>query len=1288
MNTNIFPPHVRATERRAPASFPGLFFLILLFFAPVFSLSAQTGWDYIRENDFAGAKIAFQQSLQQNGPEESTLVGLLFIAETLRDEAAYRQYAGQLLSSGWPPHYVWLFDHLHAGKPEEALRQPLHFSLKIPFIEVLADSLFRIRRFEESESWKNRIAPTWNWDIVGPFTNVGGSGFVEITPVENSSFSRTDTFKNENGQTLYWIRQPQVRPGAGVSFDALPAGQEANVYYANSFFNVPETLEAELMISRKQPIKIWLDDRLILSLDRPDAGLRETERLRCTLAQGPHRLLVKIADFPEEIAPDRLAFLDSRTRSGEQSWDDTGEATGISEIEAAFFLRFADPATGETLDQIRPAPESPYPAGAGANPVFERQPFLQYFLDRAATQPEKWENLYLLSKSFAKYAELEEGEAYFAAWRREYPQAAFGKFILAKFYDANDKGDRAEALLSEMDTIRTPTFAEYLFRLEKIDPDNNEPEYVAAMEKILTLSPTNLGMLTRYLQFLQESGRKEALQAYVRRFFEKYRSPYWEKTLGVYLEADSYKPESDETPTERELTRDFKQALKDTRKRFLVSDYETMLAYYRLKERETEVLKTYDELIRTLPDGDFAFRKARYLFERGRNREAIEQLRALTARFPFNSSYCETIGDIYIEEKNEREALAWYRRAVALDGGYLSYQVAEKIEKIEPKPSDTRYFSTIDLLTLARDTTGAEAYAAEESYVQLFSQQIWYDPRQQAVESVRKLIVRINSETGARYWTEADLQLMGEITSARVLKRDGTVSSPNVGWGMAVFKNLQAGDVILVEGGGRQDMPSHIPGELMYIAPVSWPVPVAQASMELVLPDTQPAYFAANRLAAQPTMQLDTPGIKILRWDWRNLAKLEDEDAAPDNYDAMAWLMIGSAADWSKVAQWYERLTYGRTDLNYELREKARALIQPGMQAEEIVAVLHQFITREINYSYVPFMNSNYVPKKAGATLAGKIGDCKDVATLMIALLREYGIPAWHALVSTHQFSRVEPRPALYIFNHAIVAYELPDGVLRYADLTTDYFPTGILPTNDCDAWALVIRPGEKNLRRLPNQQLDTALTRIDIKGRGRIVDGDLLLDVQASLRGVVAGGWREVLLGASPEDRHKELSDYFAGGALSHTELEDIQFTAMDDVEAPLLLSMRLKAYQIFDQVLQFQIMPLPLPMSLRPEKTLFAARRYNDLDIDALLELAPIFETIDLELPAGRQLAEMPPDRSVESPFGRYELRFTALPDGLRVERRLVFHRRFIKYAEFEAFKQFYRTILNGDGGMVVLK
>jgi hypothetical protein len=1265
------------------------FFVFCLFCISVFSLPAQTGWDHIRENDFAAAKITFQQALQQNGPEESTLVGLLFIAETLRDEAAYRLYAGQLLSAGWQPHYVWLFDHLYAGNPAAALPQPLHFSLKIPFIEALADSLFQIRRFEESAAWKNRIAPKWNWDIVGPFTNVGGSGFVETSPVENRPFSRLDTFKNENGRQFFWIRQPETGPGVGVSFDALPGGQETSVYYANSFFTVPERLEAELMISRKQPVKIWLDDQLILSLDRPDnADLRETERLRCTLAQGAHRLLVKIADFPEEIAPDRLAFLDSRTRSGALSWEGADEEYGITDPAAAFFLRFADPVSGETLDQIRPAPESPYPAGAGAKLVFERRPFLQYFLDRAAAQPEKWENLYLLSKCFAKYAELEAGEAYFAAWRREHPQAAFGKFILAKLYDANDKGDRAEALLSEMDTTRTPTFAEHLFRLEKIDPDNNEPEYLAAMEKILTLSPTNLGMLNRYLQFLQESGRKEDLQAFLRRFFEKYRSPYWEKTLGTYLEADSYKPESDETPTERELTRNFKQAQKDVRKYFRLPDYETLLAYFRLKERETEVLKTYDELIRTLPDGDFAFRKARYLFERGRNQEALEGMRELAARFPFNTSYCETIGDIYIEEKNEREALAWYRRALALDEGYWSYQVAEKIEKIEPAPANTRYFSAIDLLALARDTVGAGAYAAEESFVQLFSQQLWYDPKKQAVESVRKLIVRINSETGARYWTEADLQLLGDITSARVLRRDGTVSSPNVGWGMAVFKNLQAGDVILVEGGGRQDMPSHIPGELMYIAPVSWSVPVAQATLDLVLPDTQPAYFAANRLVAEPTMQLDTPGVKILRWDWRNLAKLEDEDAAPDNYDAMAWLMIGSAADWSKVAQWYERLTYGRTDLNYELREKARTLIQPGMQAPEIVAVLHRFITREINYSYVPFMNSNYVPKKAGATLAGKIGDCKDVATLMIALLREYGIPAWHALVSTHQFSSVEPRPALYIFNHAIVAYTLPDGVLRYADLTTDYFPTGILPTNDCDAWALVIRPGEKNLRRLPNQQLDTALTRMEIRGRGRIVDGDLLLDVQTSLQGVVAGGWREVLLGASPEDRLKELSNYFAGGALSHTELEDIQFTNMDDVEAPLLLSMRLKAFQIFDQVLQFQIMPLPLPMSLRPEKALFAARRYNDLDIDALLELAPIYETIDLELPADRQLAEMPPNRSVESRFGRYELRFTALPGGLRVERRLVFHQRFIKYSEFEAFKQFYRPILNGDGGMVVLK
>jgi tetratricopeptide (TPR) repeat protein len=1264
------------------------FYLVCVSLLP---LSAQTGWDHIRQNDFVSAKSAFEQTLQSQPGDEATLSGLLFLSETLRDEDAYRRYANQLLTNGWQPQYVWLFDHLYSGRPEKALQQQLPYSLTIPFLKTLADSLFQLRRFEESKNLNSQFAPEWNWAVTGPFTNVGGSGFVEKTPVEGRPFSWQDTFRNENGQAFFWIRQPDTAPGEQVLFDALPSGQELGVYYANTFLQIPETREVDLFVTRQQPIKIWLDDHLILSLDRPGAPeLYDSERLRFTLPAGAHRLLVKIAEFPPESSADRLNFQETREEI------EAPEVAGMEDFyggwvehHSGFLLRFADPATGKTLEQVQSISETPYPSVATLKTDFADRPYLEYFMKQVEQHPDDWGRLYLLSRAYGKYAQFETGEAYFAAWQKAHPDAAFGKYLLAKLYDANDKTDRAEALLSEMDTIATPTFAEHLFRLDKIDSENSEAEYLAAMEKILQLSPTNKIMLDRYLSYLQEKGRKDQLRDYVRKFLDQYRTPFWEKHMNAYLKDDSYKPEGTTTLTDRERERNFQQALKNTRKRFYAADYEVMLHFYRLKERESDVLKTYDELIRIVPGGasEYEYRKARYLFERDRFDEALNLLTTLIRKRPFNAQYCETIGDIHVEKKNDAQALYWYHRASELGGGVL-YQLDEKIDKLAPKELQTRFFETVDVLAIARDTMGISAYASEESYIQLFSQQLVFDAETQTMEAVRKVVVRINSETGARYWTEADLQLLGEINSARVLKKDGTVSSPNVGWGMAVFKNLQAGDVIIVEGGGRHDMPMDIPQELLFLAPLSWPVPVARATLELVLPDTQQIYFAGNRIEAQPASRRDTAGVKILHWEWQNLAKLEDEDAAPDNYDAMAWLMMGSVADWSKVVQWYERLTYARTEVNYELREQAQALIRPDMQPEQIVTALHQFITRDINYSYVPFMNSNYVPKKAGATLAGKIGDCKDVATLMIALLREYGIPAWYTLVSTHQFSSVEARPALYIFNHAIVAYQLPDGALRFADLTTDYFPTGILPAGDCGAWALVIRPGETQLRRLPDQLHDTTLTRIDIRARARLSDGDLDMEVQADIRGVVAGNWREVLLGASPEDRLKELSGYFGGNALSHTELEDIRFTNMDDVEVPLQLSMRMKAYQVFDQVLDFQIMPLPLPMSLSPEKALFAARRYNDLDLDALFEIAPVFETIDLELPPGRKLAEMPRDRTVESPFGRYELRFSPLPNGLRVERRLVFHRRFVKHSEFEEMKRFYREVLNGDGGMVVLK
>lgn len=1272
---------------------------ILLFFILLFSLRAgaqQSGWELIEANDFIAARSAFQKELQQNPNNEAALTGMLFCTETVHEEEAYTQYAQHLMRAGWQAPYYWLFGHLYEGKPEEILVQSLPMSLRIPMMQQVADSLRFHYREQESRQLLATALPDWNWSIIGPFDNMRGSGFIETTPVEQGAFDPEMTYKNSTGSEFKWLQRRTPQPGSPVSFELLPRRNDLATYYACTFLQVPTARRVRMGIQRNAPLKIWLDNQLLATL-APDFTPDEWdgESLEFDLSAGTHYLLVKLSEFPDDDAntPLALEFLEAPDERQEDFYQNLSEITSYfygGGVQPSFQVRLTEPASGALMSDVSTSFQGTYtPARQMPAVVYENRPFLKYYMKQAATG-EPW-RVYLLSKAFLHAGAAEEAEAWFAAYRETHPGSSFARYLLAKCFDANGKGERAEALLSEMDTVATPTFAEYYNRFQKINKEQEEVKFVSALEQLLGISPANWEIVNTYLDFLKEKGRKEQVKTWVNDFLKYNNTEKWKKRLEIYLKEESYRPETFKPVSDKQREKKFKAARKELKEHFSLNLYEQILEYYRYREQEKDVLATYDQIIAMMPwNGAYALSKARYLFEKERPSEALQLLNTLVREYPYSPAIFELMGDIAIEQKNEAEALQWYRQAEKTSGESARYSgLREKVEKLDNSKKYSGYFRPVSLAQIAKKTEGLEKYVDEDAVVQFYSVQNTYLRDERKVESARKAVIRILSDAGAKNWTEADLRQIGQITSAKVLKTDGSTTSPEIGYGMAVFKNLQAGDVILVEGSTEIGVSDEIAGDFWDLQVPSWQAPVMRSTAELLVPAGMALHFAANRISSEPASVRDTGAFCLYTWEWQSIPKVEVEEASPETYDNFAWLMTGSMEDWSPVVQWYERQTYRRTEPNYEVMEKARKMIHPGMSETDIVEALHTFVVQEINYSYVPFLNNNYVPKRPGETISGKVGDCKDVATLMIALLRAYNIPAWYTLVSTHTFSNRDIRPIIYAFNHAIVAYELKDGQLRFADLTTDYFPTGVLPADDSDAWALVIRPGEKELRRLPNDAIDPHTTGIDIRADANIdAENNLKIDLKATLRGTSAGHWREMLKRANAADRRQLLSEYFSGGVLTYLNLDHFEFDNLDSINAPLNSHVHMTVYNPLDRVRGLYILPLPLPLSTPTQKVLFSDKRYNDLDLDELFELSPVQETIDLTLPRTYKLVELPAPKHITSPFGEYSLRVESTATGIRIHRSVQFTRRFITYSDFQEMKKFYLGMLDADDTLLALE
>ena len=85
------------------------------------------------------------------------------------------------------------------------------------------------------------------------------------------------------------------------------------------------------------------------------------------------------------------------------------------------------------------------------------------------------------------------------------------------------------------------------------------------------------------------------------------------------------------------------------------------------------------------------------------------------------------------------------------------------------------------------------------------------------------------------------------------------------------------------------------------------------------------------------------------------------------------------------------------------------------------------FVSGNINYVDIELGVGGYVPHPCRFVLEKRYGDCKDMAFLAAAMLREKGIDAYPVLAKSRRHGRVYPEFAGNQFNHVILGVQLGD---------------------------------------------------------------------------------------------------------------------------------------------------------------------------------------------------------------------------------------------------------------------
>lgn len=329
-------------------------------------------------------------------------------------------------------------------------------------------------------------------------------------------------------------------------------------------------------------------------------------------------------------------------------------------------------------------------------------------------------------------------------------------------------------------------------------------------------------------------------------------------------------------------------------------------------------------------------------------------------------------------------------------------------------------------------------------------------------------------------------------------------------------------------------------------------VPVQQAKLTLEAPTSLPLRYSLQKFPDMKPQKTESNGRVQIVFESGPMEALEEaESYLPKDVPAQPLVTFSTGASWQEIAKGYAKIVDEKADVN-DVRPLVSKLISGKTVREQKAAAVVQYLSREIRYTGVEFGDAAIIPHVPSETLKHKYGDCKDKATLAVALLRAAGVPAYVALLNAGGRYDVDAElPGMGMFDHAIVyAPGSPD---LWIDATDEYARLGQLPAADQGRLALVARAESTGLIVIP--EASSQENRIVEKREFYLAENGLARIVETTEpRGVFESEYRSAYADADNKGRRENLKEYIGTEYLSE-KLTHVERSEPEDLGKPFQL-------------------------------------------------------------------------------------------------------------------------------------
>ena len=390
-------------------------------------------------------------------------------------------------------------------------------------------------------------------------------------------------------------------------------------------------------------------------------------------------------------------------------------------------------------------------------------------------------------------------------------------------------------------------------------------------------------------------------------------------------------------------------------------------------------------------------------------------------------------------------------------------------------------------------------------------------------------------------------------------RRDGAEANDYTQMAIA-FPEVEVGDTTVLEY-RLANSEALFPGHFSIASTVSRNVAFDALVFRVDLPSAMWAQAEAVGMTA--TADFEKNGRRVREWTYRNPQPLRSRRIQGAIYDPRREpaFYFSTLRNYGEIAGLYGGLARPKAAVTPRLQKLADEIAAGKRDRREQARALYDWTARNIEYAGNCIGLGAVVPRDIDYILDNRIGDCKDHATLLQALLTARGIKATQALVNADNGYRLPAVPVVSMVNH-VINY-LPEFDL-FADSTSSETPFGMLPFADQDKPALLMdgyREGLKTPAAAPGTNEQVMKSRVAVSG-----DGTMSGAVEVSLRGTYAAITRAQIRNLSEEAQGDFVRKMFrSGGHLGSGTLK-----AEDAGE-------RLPAYRYASDFEVLGLLPLP---------------------------------------------------------------------------------------------------------------